>query len=71
MEAVRLHGAASICAGLIPATEHWINQHPSAELCPFRAGMFQLEWGTYFYPVLSPEHPQRADSVEASRKNQG
>lgn len=42
----------------------WINQHPSAELFPFRAGMFRLKWGTYFYPVRSPEHPQRADKIK-------
>ena len=64
MKAVRLRGAADFCAGLIPAKEHWIYQHPSAELLPFRAGMFQLKRGTDFYPVLSPEHPQRADKIK-------
>lgn len=64
MKVVRLRGATNMCAGLTPAKDRWINQHPSAELFPFRAGVFQLKWGTCFYPVLSPEHPQIADKIK-------
>lgn len=43
VKVVRRRGAANICAGLISAKELWINQHPSAELFPFRAGKFWLK----------------------------